>query len=98
MKRDKSLIYSKKYKLCNIAKYFNAAISGIAETKLTNSVYDSEVTINGHRIVQNDRNRKGGGVACYIWSNICYSTKTCLSNNSEIIFIDLFFRKQKLHT
>ena len=36
-----------------------------------------------------------GGVACYIKSNICYSRKTCLSDNLENIFIDLLFPKTK---
>ena len=45
--------------------------------------------------MRNDRNRKGGGAACYIRSNICYSRKTCLSDNLENIFIDLLFPKIK---
>ena len=81
--------------LRNIAKCSNAPVIGITETKLDNNVYDPEVTIDGYSIVQNDRNRKGGGVACYIRSNICYSTKTCLSENLENIFIDLLFPKTK---
>ena len=32
--------------LRNIAKYSNAAVIGITETKLGNTVYDSEVTID----------------------------------------------------
>ena len=81
--------------LHNIAKCSNAAVIGITETKLDNTVYDSEVTIDGYSIVRNDRNRKGGGVACYIRSNICYSRRTCLSDNLENIFIDLLFPKTK---
>ena len=81
--------------LCNIAKCSNAAVIGITETKLDNTVYDSEVTIDRCSIVRNDRNRKGGGVACYIRSNICYSRKICLSDNLENIFIDLLFPKTK---
>ena len=73
----------------------NAAVIGITETKLGNTVYDSEVTIDGYSIVRNHRNRKGGGVACYIRSNICYSRRTCLSDNLENIFIDLLFPKTK---
>ena len=83
--------------LCNIAKCSNVVVIGITETKLDNTVYDSEVTIDGYSIVRNDRNRKGGGVACYIRSNICYSRKTCLSENLENIFIDLWFQKQNLY-
>ena len=81
--------------LRNIAKCSNAAVIGTAETKLDNTVYDSEVTIDGYSIVRNDRNRKDGGVACYISSNICYSRKACLSGNLENIFIDLLFPKTK---
>ena len=75
----------------NIAKCSNAAVIGITETKLDNTAY----TIGGYSIVRNDRNRKGRGVACYIRSNICYSRKTCLSDNLENIFIDLLFPKTK---
>ena len=81
--------------LCNIAKCSNAAVIGITETKLDNTVYDSEVTLDGYSIVRNDRNRKDGGAACYIRSNICYSRRTCLSDNLENIFIDLLFPKAK---
>ena len=45
----------------------------------------------GYSIVRNGRNRKDGGVACYIRSNISYSRKTCLSDKLENIFIVLFF-------
>ena len=78
-----------------IAKNSNAAVIGISETKLDNTVYDSEVAIDGYNIARSDRNRKGGGVACYIRSNICFNLKTCLSNNIENIFIDLLFPKTK---
>ena len=61
--------------LRNVAKCSNAAVIGIIETKLHNTVYDSEVTIDGYSIVRNNRNRKGGSVACYIRSNIYYSRK-----------------------
>ena len=81
--------------LRNIAKCYNAAAIGITETKLDNTVYNSEVTIDRYNIVLNDRNRKGGGVACYIRSDICYSRKTCLSDNLENIFIDILFPKTK---
>ena len=62
---DTNSLLPKIDELCNIAKFFNAAVIGITETKLDNTVYDAEVTIDGHSIVQNGRNRKGGGVAYY---------------------------------
>ena len=78
-----------------IAKNSNAAVIGISETKLDNIVYYSEFAVDGYNIVRNDRNREGGGVACYIRNNICFNRKTCLSNNIENIFIDLLFPKTK---
>ena len=78
-----------------IARSSNAAVIGITETKLDNTVYDSEVTVDGCNIVRNDRNRKGGGVACYIRNNICFNRKACISDNIENIFIDLLFPKTK---
>ena len=47
-----------------------------------------------YNIVRSDRNRKGGGTACYT-RNICFNLRTCLSNNIENIFIDLLFPKTK---
>ena len=83
-----------------IAKNSNVAVISISETKLDNTVYDSEVTTDGYNIAQSDRDRKGGGVACYIRSNnirsnICFNLKTCFSNNIENIFIDLLSPKTK---
>ena len=48
-----------------ITKNANAAVIGISETKLDNTVYDSVVAIDGYNIARSDRNRKGGGAACY---------------------------------
>ena len=81
--------------LCHIARSFNAAVIGITETKLDNTVYDSEVTVDGYNIVRNDRNRNGGGVACYIRNNNYFNMKTCISDNIENILIDLLFPKTK---
>ena len=39
-----------------------------------------------------------GGVACYIRSNICYNMQTCISGNTENIFIDFLFPKTKTYT
>ena len=78
-----------------IAKNPNATVIDISKTKLNNTVYDSEMTRDGYNIVRSDRNRKGGGVACYIRNSICFNLKACRSNNIENIFIDLLFPKTK---
>ena len=48
------------------AQKINGAVIGISETKLDKSVLDGEVNIDGYEIKRCDRNRQGGGVACYI--------------------------------
>ena len=73
----------------------NAAVIRITEMKLDNTVLDSEVAVGGYNIVRNDRNRNGGGVACYIRNKICFNRKTYISENIENIFIDLLFPKTK---
>ena len=55
-----------------IARSSNAAVIGITETKLGNTVYVSEVTVDRYNIVRNDRNRNGGGVACRRYSENSY--------------------------
>ena len=41
-----------------IAKNTNAAVIAISETKLDNTVYDSEVAIDGYNIAQSVRNKE----------------------------------------
>ena len=82
-------------KLCYIASSSNAAVIGITETKLDNTVYDSDVTLDSYNIVRNDRNRNSGDVACYIRNNTCFNKKACISDNIENIFTDLLFPKTK---
>ena len=56
-----------------IARSSNAAVIGITETKLDNTVYDSEVTVDSYNIVRNARSRNGEWVACYMRNNICFN-------------------------
>ena len=47
------------------AKSTNAAIIGISESKLDESVLEPEIQMDDYKILRCDRNRHGGGVACY---------------------------------
>ena len=53
-----------------IAKSTNAAIIGISESKLDESVLEPEIEIDDYKILRCDRNRHGGGVACYIRNDL----------------------------
>ena len=53
-----------------IACQSNAAVIGISESKLDNSIFNSEIEIYGYNILRFDRNRHGGGVACDVRNDI----------------------------
>ena len=66
---------------------------GITETKVDGRIFDADICIVGYSIIQYDRDRRGGGVACYIKNDICFNTKNILSNKIEVIFLHLVFLK-----
>ena len=68
---------------------------GITESKLDSSVSDQEVNINGYSILRSDRDRKGGGVACYVRADLCFNSRNILSNSIEHIFFYLLIPKVK---
>ncbi|XP_077979525.1 uncharacterized protein LOC144434880 [Glandiceps talaboti] len=50
---------------------FPTDIICLSETKLDSSILDSEIKIEGYNLIsRKDRNRRGGGVACYVKSSI----------------------------
>ena len=57
--------------LKTIAGNIKAAIIGITESKVDNSISDSEVEIPGYCILRCDRKRNGGGVAYYVRQDLC---------------------------
>ena len=74
-----------------IAKIINAAIIGITESKLDDTVLDSEVSISGYDLLRNYRNRNGGGVACYVRHDICYNRKVIFKDNIENILLFILY-------
>ena len=88
-------LLSKIDELRDIASRTKPAILGITESKLDNTVTDQEVNICGYSILRKDRNRNGGGVACYIRSDLCFNRKNTISNSIEHIFFDLLIPKLK---
>ena len=47
----------------------------INETRLDDSINDSEVSLAGYQVIRNDRNRNGGGVAMYVKDSIGFIEK-----------------------
>ena len=80
----------------NIALKTKAAVIGISESKLDYSVNDSEINISGYNVLRYDRNRSGGGVACYIREDLCFNIQeSSFSREIETVFFDLLLPKLK---
>ena len=78
--------------LRHIAKTTNVSVIGISETKLDASVLNAEIDIDNYEIIQKDRNRRGGGVTCYIRKDICFNQIDIFSNNVENICFNILLK------
>ena len=78
-------LLSKIDELQHIAKLSEVAFVGISESKLDDSVLSSEIQIENYDLICSDRNRHGGGVACFIRDNLSYNTKSFLPSEIKNI-------------
>ena len=81
--------------LRDIVKRTKSAVIGIPESKLVSTVLDPEIYIDNYEILRFDRNRYGGGVACYIRSDISYKLNSFLPNEIENITFDILMPHTK---
>ena len=81
--------------LRRIACQSNAAVIGISESKLDNSIFDSEIGIDGYNTLHFNRNRHGGGVACYMRNDLSFTKRNYFPHDIETIFIEIFLPKTK---
>ena len=88
-------LLSKIEEMRQIALASNAAVIGITESKLDDTVLDGEVNIEGYEIIRADRNRNGGGVACYIKSDLSFNIRKDFSTEIENIFFDILLPNSK---
>ena len=65
------------------------------ESTLDNTVADSEIYVLGYSLIRVDRDRRGGGVACYIRNDISFNIVDCLSKNIEGVMFDVLLPKTK---
>ena len=73
-----------------IVKRYKATVIGFSETKLDETIFDAEIY---YSIVRCDRDRKGGGVACYIKHDICSALKIFFLRKSKSSLWICSFRK-----
>ena len=74
-------LLSKIDELRDVVGHAKPAILGITESKFDSSVSDHKVNISGYSILMSDRNRYGGGVACYVRVDLCFNRRNVFSNS-----------------
>ena len=82
-------LLSKIEELCFIAKSTNTVVIGICESKLDASVLEQEISIDNYKILRCDRNRLGGGVACYIRNDLSYNILSVFPCEIEYISFEI---------
>ena len=65
----------------------------MSESKLDECVLQLEIKINNYDLLCWDRNRNGGGVACYIRIDISYIQKQYFSEEMKIFSLKFFYLK-----
>ena len=82
--------------LRNIAKLSNAAVIGIRESKLDDSVFSSEIHFDNYNTLRCDRNKHGGGVVCYIRNDLSFDGKNVffeiLLPNTKPIVVGIIYQ------
>ena len=73
----------------------HAAVIGISESKLDETILLPEIQISNYELLRCDRNRNGGGVACYIRSDIGYLQKYFFPVYIENIYVEIVLPKTK---
>ena len=81
--------------LRNIAELSNAAVIGISESKLNDSVLPSEIHIDNYNTLRCYRNRHGGGIVRYIRNDLSYDVKSFFPPEIEKIFFELLLPNTK---
>ena len=76
-------------------KSTNAASIGISESKLDESVLEFEIQIDNYKILCCDRNRCGGGVACYIRNYSSYNIISAFPQEIESVFFEILLPNSK---
>ena len=78
-----------------VARKSKVAVIGVTESKLDATLLDGEVNIDGYEVIRSDRNRHGGGVACYARNDISFNVRSDFSDEIENIVFNILLPKTK---
>ena len=71
-------------------------IIGLNETRLDNTIPDSQVDIEGYDILCRDRNRNGGGVAFYVAQSLTCVKRQDLLSHEDLEILKVEIKKNKV--
>ena len=78
-----------------IAKSTNAANTGISQSKLDEYTLKPEIQIDDYKILQCDKNRDEGGVACYIRNDLSYNILSVFPHEIESVSFEILLPNSK---
>ena len=78
-----------------ITRLSNAAVIGVSESKLNKSIPDSATLLNKYNLLHCHRNRKVGGVACYIRIDLIYTQNYLFPYDIENVFFEIHLPKTR---
>ena len=76
-----------------IAESTKAAVIGITESKIKESIFQLGIQTDNYDLLRCGRNRNGRGVACYVRSNISYMQKDFFGIAIKNIFFEILLPK-----
>ena len=89
-------IIPKLTELRNFVQTQNPSALCISESKLDNTISDSEIEIENYFIVRNDRSRHGGGVCIYIHNTLAFNVRHDLNHvKLETVWVEILLPKSK---
>ena len=81
--------------LCGFMEDRAIDILGLNETRLDNTIADSQIDIEGYDILRRDRNRNGGGVAFYVAQSLTYVNRQDLLSHEDLEILTVEIKKPK---
>ena len=75
-------------------EHSNGAVIAISETKHDASVLEQEISIDNYKILNCDRIRHDGRIACYIRNDLSYSILFLVSCEIENVSLKFYFLSQ----
>ena len=92
--------------ICSLSLYFDqvkdlfdngrVGILSFSETRLDDSIKDTEIEIENYTLIRKDRDRNGGGVCVYIRADISFNVRSDMDNKSiEAVWVEINLPKTK---